>query len=356
MASHRFIIAFIQLLVAVLAISARLTAAGTNFEIVQTKLDIRRDPSVAMSLELAGAHLKFRGALVLRGLSSNARLFDGISAAEVDPKNGNLILFADRRGTWIRLSMHLNNGEIDHLKYLDQGIITYPRSNPLKDIESVTWHKDRILVGRDKKSEILSLANDFDEVSTFVDLKNWLPKGEDGIEAMTNIPSLGILCIAELQPAPKAWIGDTKLDMYGVSRKNTRVSWLVDPSTKVQRRLAFVAHEHYDPGGLATLSNGDVVVVHKNYYKKRNTLYIVRVSKTSLKKVKAESPNIVSVLRGHVILEAISSDPTDQVFDNTEAVAAFKREGREYIILISDNNQKTHPDQKVIVILLEMRQ
>lgn len=344
---------------------------GSNLKLNRAKVSKLRDAVLKMEASIRGMDapkvistihefdplkpkimksLKPQGVIQLHGLSNDLAAFDKISTIEFDDDSKSLILFGDRRGKWLRVSLKLDNdGKLIGLNYHERGSVRKSGGkrntplNPLDDIESSAWFQGKLHLGLDN-GEIYRLNDNWvaeklnENLSGFKTelIKNKQVIFEDsGIEGMTATEDgKTLICFAEKQRAESG-------------NAESRQAWVLTVGVKgeniKQRKVAYEFDDaisgRHDIGG-ATTHKGKVIVVHK-HFDKDSKLNLVRISRFHI-------DDLAKKKSGTVLLKAKSKN----LLDNTECIVSFAQNEKNYLALLTDNNGKSK--QRTIFHLFEL--
>jgi len=307
-------------------------------------------------------HVVFKGGLWLnqgRNIASKHR-FGGLSAIWVSDHGTKLFAVSDYSSLKKYNELHYEkDGRILHRKYNScwfQFDLTYDDNQYLIDAilmksgqladsigiiirgesEGVAVLGDTIYVSKDQDPYILLFdKNDFEEDRFTIQekrriqivLKESFGKN-DGIEAFTRTRDNKLFAIREM----------------GNGKQKLRNAWLIDPKTpKDSIRYLDYINDFEEVKGATTLFNGDIVVLEKTRKNNRNKIKLVLVRQEDLEKEKPIHPS-TTLLR-------LSSK---KALDNIEGIASYARDGKEYLLLISDDNGDNRITQNTLLLHFEL--
>ncbi len=296
--------------------------------------------------------LNIKGAIQLHGLSNDLAAFDKISSMEFDNDSKSLILFGDRLGKWLRVSLKFrNDGEFIGLYFHERGWIRKSGGKPNKppiplgDIESSAWFQGKLHLALDN-GEIYRLNDNWVAEKLNVNLEGFKTRlidknreivfSDSGIEGMTATEDgKKLICFAEKQSADsdqrgqnrQAWI--LAAGVKGGSIKPNKSAYKFDDDIS----------KRHDIGG-ATTHKDKLIVVHK-HFEEDTEINFVRISRFHM-------DDLANSKSGTVLFKAESED----LLDNTECIVSFEQNGTNYLALLTDNNGRSK--QKAIFLLFEL--
>ncbi|MBY6185403.1 esterase-like activity of phytase family protein [Marinobacter hydrocarbonoclasticus] len=220
---------------------------------------------------------------------------------------------SDRNGHWLTFDVALNEGNLVGAQYLDHGQIKGPDGQGLDDIESMIIIGELILAGLDGSADLYQLDRHRTRAYPRFTLPDFAPGRNDGIEALAfRSPHGPLLPIAEKS---------------GSDPHHRQAWWLIpdQATTAFELPLALTA----SPVGATHLANGDVVLLHRHYERGVTTIGLSHYPADELSTSDLPQPQSLIEMRSSVLTQAL---------DNFEGIAAFQRDGRQYLLLISDDN------------------
>ena len=269
----------------------------------------------AARIELATDAAPQTGALQFRsGFVLKAPGLGGLSAAEVSSDGESVVALSDT-GAWFRFALsHDATGELVDVRLDGRGGLRDTRGQIFAeksegDAESAARFEDgRLIVGFEVESKVLIYDPDLESAPQSAAKPPGLGGSNSGLEAMTRLADGRLFALSEggarRNGASPAWIGDGE-------------DW---------RTVSYAAEDGFRPTGATTLPNGDVLVLERRFSFPANlSARLMRVEPAALD---------AEIIRGEEIARLAPPLP----IDNFEAVTAYSRDGRLFILVISDNN------------------
>lgn len=284
--------------------------------------------------------LTFLGGIEMK---SDDPRFGGLSGLRVSPDGRTLLAVSDH-GSWVGATLHYTGGRLAGVQdlviapLLDANGDTLPGlAKAEADAEAVTeipgsglvvafegdhrlWHYGASLNDAFNQKRPLPLPLPVDMVQTISEL----PKNM-GIEGLTTLANGEVLAIAE----------------GGLDKKDeTLKAWLVGPAGN--RTLAYHARDNFKPTDLATLPDGDVLVLERRFT-------LLQGLATRLRRVAAEELASGRPLEGKII--ATLAFPYN--IDNMEGLAVRQDdEGNTLVYMVSDDN--FNPLQRTLLMMFRL--
>ena len=338
---YNILIAAVILIVATYGFVPASLVSSQGFVLSQTKWDILKDEEVKTRLS---DQILFRGGVWFKGFNISDGGFGELSALHVTRDGSTLLAISDHDGQWLRADiLYTATGELDSIRYSAHGALLNESGKPLLDIEAITQIEDRFLLALDDRGLIMSYDAELQDPQVFSTLPDFVLQKNAGIEAITYVENVGLVCIAEKQCTPLRWFSDDALARQRVSRDQTRAMWILSEDGSVRKTLAYHS-DNFHPSDAVTLASGNMLVIHRPDFTGKNNMRLVHVSKETL--LRADI-----MVHGETLIE-LTTRGTNQVLDNFESLASFTREGREFLFLLSDDN--LNPGQKTLLLLFEL--
>ncbi|MEA2043499.1 MAG: esterase-like activity of phytase family protein [Bacteroidota bacterium] len=295
--------------------------------------------------QLSNKNLTFKGGLELY---SEADIpsggFSGLHISE----NGNRLLsisdfsagksFTDSlRAKWFIFEPTFSSSmKLLSVNQVNSGQILGPDQIPFSEIESIAPSDSGFYISADNKrgkgDHIYPLIINTPEPNASIPvgpdpikILGFEKHSKQGIEAMTTIRDSLLFLIHENNP-----------------NREYRYAWIINSkSGKTQQKL-YVA-KFGEIKGLSTLKNGNILVLEKLYQTGITTVDISILNQTELTEDSIRSKSILRV--------------TSSCLDNFEGIACFERNGKEYFMIVSDNNGDWQKPgrQKTLLLLFELR-
>ncbi|MBY5920515.1 esterase-like activity of phytase family protein [Ferrimonas balearica] len=223
---------------------------------------------------------------------------------------------SDRNGHWFTFDVKVKEGELIGAHYLDHGQILGPDGKGLENIESMLVAGELILVGLDESPVLYQLDRHRTRARPRFTLASFSPGRNDGIESLAFIEPAGpLLPIAE-KARPDS------------GSPSARQAWRLTPGSDAIPFSLPLAMD-LSPVGSTRLPNGDLILLHRHY---ASGIITIGLSRYDGQELQSDSPIVPQSLL------QMRSLMLTQSLDNFEGLAAFEREGRQYLLLISDDN------------------
>lgn len=293
------------------------------------------------------------------------RSFGGLSAIQVSEDGQHLIAISDfkfkredkdktdysnLKSRWFQFELdydtdnRLVGAKIERMGQVNKKV----NDRIVGEIESIAVDEGFVYMGSDGSNEILKFPNQgfsfdtpFTKREKGITISPWGKNDSDaGIEAMTLTKSGKLLAIYE---------------EYGEDKdgKNyyPHTTWLINPLTEEAEKVGEYFSNMDQIKGATTLINGDVIVLEKNWDKPYNEIKLVLIPKEDLETEGVE-------------LEIRPSNPTilwlrsEKSLDNFEGITSYVKGGKEYLLLISDDNgdrkDKNYTNQRTLLLHLSL--
>ncbi|MBY6223433.1 esterase-like activity of phytase family protein [Ferrimonas balearica] len=221
---------------------------------------------------------------------------------------------SDRDGHWLSFDVEIEEGELSGVQYRDHGQIHDPNGIGLNNIESMVIAGELILVGLDESPVLYQLDRHRRRAIPRFTLPDYHPAGNDGIEAIAVVRPFGPL----LPISEKSHNHDDR----------SRRAWRLQPG-KDAEPMSLPLAISAAPVDATELANGDVVLLHRHYQHGITTIGLSHYPAGAFTAEDGPGGRPLLLARSHQLLQAL---------DNFEGIAAFERDGRQYLLLISDDN------------------
>lgn len=304
-------------------------------------------------------NLVYKGGLELK--SSGSIPFGGLSALSANEDGSELLMISDfssrrsldkhHRSVWYKCQLSFGeNNILTEASVINQGQMHHSDQTLVNgEIESMAIIKKLCYISFDNqeglgnkiaiypKNKFSSTDSETNWIATEnqLEIPDFVSKSyKEGIEGMTETDNKELFLIHETKP--------------GIKENTTRFGWIIDPKSHDVKKFSYVAHLK-EIKAATTLPNGNIIVVEKSFNSsKRSThLNLVEVKTTDIYK---------NILSGKVILDIEST-----LLDNFEGITSFVRDGKTYLLMVSDNNGDWNVDmigdpiQKTLVLLFEYK-
>lgn len=269
----------------------------------------------------------------------NFASFSGISVLE----NGEKILLVTDSEPSLCYELRIKyKDKHQHIQKINQITFERVQKDIGEDAESLAIYEDKIFIAYDhdngRGNTILILKKDNWEKQGYITLPNYPDNTEyadnGGIEAMTVTQDGQVLAIHEVLPGLAA--GKEK-------ETHLRKAWLKKPRKKKIVELSYHV-ELEEVKGATTRSNGNLLILEKTFDK--GTKFCIRELQEDHLNEESKPLDPVRILE--------TDYESNNYFDNFEGIASFVRNEREYILLISDDNNGKNK-QKTLLFLFEIK-
>lgn len=313
-----------------------ITLSGQNIQ--SSKWNVEKN-SNSIYKGLSNTQIIYKGGLVLE--ANDKDKFGGLSALWVSNDGKKLVAVSDysskqnfnkeNRSRWFRFDLHydenqnLINADIDKKgQFLD-----FEKEVISGEIESLAWNYNTLYISFDESNKLFSydincIKSDEKQctpIDTF-ELDNFPKRHNAGIEALTLTQENHLLAIYENN------IG-----------QESREAWLLNPETGSIKKMNYIASLE-DIKGATTLQSGDILVLEKTY-DGETTFRLSTIKKRDLKS-------------RTIIPDEIITTPKSKLLDNFEGIASYSINGKEYVIIITDDNGDRHKNQKTLLFHFEL--
>ncbi len=282
--------------------------------------DLRLRPIV---VDRKNASRRRFGALTLVAayeLETHAPHFGGLSSLSVAPATGRMTFLSDR-AHWFSAVLHQDSktGKLVGLSAWRSGPVIGTEAKPLVgkegDSEGIEAHGGALYLSLEQRHRILR----YDAGLTKTPTRVWTPAAlakapsNGGLEAITVLPDGRLVLLCEEYRDPRG-------DLRG---------WIVTPDKKRAEPFSLIPSDGFRPTDLATLPNGDVLLLERAFS-------ILRGIRGRLRYIPAEAFKTGARLAPKEILRLDSH----LVVDNFEGLAVQRHagSGRLLIYLVSDDN------------------
>jgi hypothetical protein len=265
----------------------------------------------------------------------------GFSALWVSPDCESLITISDysqfskrgdlNRSGWFEARILYDEvGNLSGVSYLRSGQLTGLDGKTVPGaVEAMAWDGQGFLIAFDDRGQIYRYAGSSPTGDVFANKpvvayegKN-LAVGNAGLESLAVLPDGRIFAL---------WEKDEWSD--------EAVAWLISE----QQTQSFTYEAEANPGGATTLADGSLLVLERQFYSIFSGIQVrlVQVSQEAL-------GGPAAVLKGKVLF-----DITSMSLDNFEGVSACRKDNRQIVFAISDNNGDWNDSQATLLIMIEL--
>ena len=316
--------------VALALLMSNAAAAAAAEPLVVDSSRVRLNPQDHGQAVVGG--LEYRGGLVL---SADDDRFGGLSGLEISPDGARLLAVSDR-GHWVELDLRYDHD--GRLSGVGHGAITpmhavggRPLADNAKDAEDLARLADgRLAVSFERLHRVVlySAAAPASGPAYRLNPPRKLAQapGNGGIEGLTELRPGRLLALTEA------------LKVTG----DRVVGWLLSPGAGIHQELFFATTGDFKPTSLATLPDGDVLVLERAYS-------VLAGAAARLSRVKAETIVPGALLEG-VEIARIARPLT---VDNFEGLALRRDgDGGLLVYLLSDDN--FNPVQRTLLLMFRL--
>ncbi len=312
------------------------TLSGQNIQ--SSKWNVENN-SHSIYKGLSNTQITYKGGLVLE--ANDKVKFGGLSALWVSNDGKKIVAISDysskqnfnkeNRSCWFRFDLcydenqNLINANIDKKgQFLD-----FEREVISGEIESLAWNHNILYISFDEDNKLFSYdinciksgEKRCNPLKTF-ELDNFPKRHNAGIEALTLTQENHLLAIYEKN------IG-----------QESREAWLLNPETDSIKKMNYIASLE-DIKGATTLQSGDIIILEKTY--DGETTF--RLSLIKKKDLNSRT----------IIPDEIITTPKSRLLDNFEGIASYSINGKEYLLLITDDNGDRSKNQKTLLFHFEL--
>ncbi|UII28281.1 esterase-like activity of phytase family protein [Fulvivirga maritima] len=295
---------------------------------------ISQDPDIFN--RLSNDSIKYKGGLLLSydrskfgGLSSLSAAEDGLSLLAISDYSGKPIdkIPLKYRSKWYKMNLQYKNGLLDSAKIADQGQV-FDLDGEVIDggIESIAESDNMIYLSFDERAEMLGFnkKSNFKTVEKTLTLSKFPDRDNAGIECITLTKNHELFAIYEFN-----------------HKKRFCEAWMVNPKDNATRHIKYYKTQT-EVKGATTLHNGDIIVMEKTWNENDNTSHVqlMYIFADDLKKSKIK-PTLIY-------------DAKSAVLDNFEGITSFYAQGKEHLLLISDDNGDSGRDQRTLLLHFEL--
>ncbi|TYA71760.1 esterase-like activity of phytase family protein [Seonamhaeicola marinus] len=287
--------------------------------------------------KLTKEEIKFKGGIIIRDANNKtgSNLFGGLSAIKVSENGKYLTTISDYSSVYkpsdfnkYRSRLFKFNITYDDSNFIEKAELKAVSN--LKDslgviinggIESVATVNNAFYFSRDNSKELFVFNRSLDKAIKTIQFN----KSNVDIEALTNTSDGNLLAIEQ---------GTTP---------GERKVWVINPIKQSFESKKYKS-KYKEVKGATTLKNGDIIVLEKSYDSVKGTalgLSLVKERKLT-KKILVSKP-------------ILNVDYT-KILDNFEGITSYCSNGKEYILIISDDNGdwKDNNGQRTLLLHFEL--
>ena len=293
---------------------------------------------------LSSKFLKYKGGLEL--VPDSDIKAGGFSALHVSDTGNRMFAISDFSSSkslpdsmvaaWYEFKpVYDKNMNLKEVEQIQNGHILNENNKPLPEIESIAVVNNTAHISMDNGDGRGAFIYQFNlserKINSNIkisDKKTSIPdypkNSRQGIESMTMTDDGYLFLIHEKQPSFQY-----------------RYAWMINPETLSFKKKLYTS-KIGEIKGITTLLSGDLIILEKKYYNGNTKLNISLLPKADLEK---------DTLQSITLLESESV-----CLDNFEGISSFSRNGKEYIMMITDNNGDWQKPgrQKTIIVLFEI--
>lgn len=256
---------------------------------------------------------------------TDSRTSGGFSALWVSPDCERLITISDysqyswrsdlTRSGWFEAEINFDkSGNLEGVTYIRSGQLTGPDGKVVPGaVESMAWDGRGFLISFDDRGDIFRYAGSAPSADLFAKRPVVAYEGENLAGINAGLESLTVLLDGRV----------FALWEKGFLAKHA-VVWLI--SGKQTERLEYEAG--LNPGGATTLADGSLIILERQFLGGDSGTHV------RLVQLPEESLNgSGELLKGRVVFDVRS-----KLLDNFEGISACRKDGRDLLFAISDNN------------------
>ncbi len=252
-----------------------------------------------------------------------------------------------RRSAWYQAKLHFNAED-------SISDLTFVATGQLKDLDGTTLQGAVESIASDKNGFLIS----FDDRGTIYRYANLSSKSDVRLkgQALNNKPSvaysqenlgsgnLGLESITLLNNGDLLALWETEFDESLAQGRLIKTDG---------QKLDLVYATGASPGGATTLSDGRVLILEKRWLGSKRGQRI-RLATIDQSQLKQKNLILSAPIHGKTLF-----DQTSKYYDNSEGISACRRNGREWIFVITDDNgdwsranveDKGHKRQKTLLL------
>jgi hypothetical protein len=289
--------------------------------------------------KLSNDLISFKGGLILEG--NNKTEFGGLSGIMVFNDGKTMVAISDytsksdfedvHRSKWFQFDLEYKHSVLRNAHATTIGQMKDASGNLIPgELEDMAWGNQMTYISADDTYKILCYETpDFDADDKFKKVKQTLelqPQfphvNNAGIEALTLTNDNELLAIYEMN-----------------QESNDRHAWLLNPETGDSKYFTYHSALE-DIKSLTTLQNGDIVVLEKTWTGSANRIKIVIIKQQDLGKNEVNTTSILEL--------------ESKAIDNFEGIASYTANGKEYLLMVSDDNGDNLDHQKSLLLHFEL--
>jgi len=196
-------------------------------------------------------------------------------------------------------------------------------------VEAMAWDGQGFLIAFDDRGQIYRYAGHAPSGDVFASKPVVAYEGENlavgnaGLESLAVLPDGRVFAL---------WEKDKWSDQS--------VAWLMSE----QQIQTFTYQAEANPGGATTLADGSLLVLERQFY---SIFSGIQVRLVQLSQQDMSDSN--KVLKGKVLF-----DVTSMSLDNFEGLSACRKDNRQFVFAISDNNGDWDGSQETLLMMIEL--
>lgn len=284
---------------------------------------------------LSNQNILYKGGVIFKGDETE---FGGISSIHAIKNGSSILAISDyssiknpakfgvvNRSKWFLIDLQYTNYFLDSAIVNAQGQVHDINGELIRgEIESMAMDNDMIYLSFDERDEILSynINDHFKRAQKTLKISNFPYRDNAGTEALTLTNNGQLFAIYEKN------IGENYCE-----------AWLINPKTNSTKHLKYLRTLN-EIKGATTLNNGDIVVMEKTWDKKTSHIKLQLIQSDSWDTNEIETTNILDV--------------NSVALDNFEGITSYMKDGKEYLLLISDDNGDRRLDQRTLLLHFEL--
>lgn len=295
-------------------------------EPVFTSRTYKMPDSISAAVEIVHRDSKTSGGFSTLWVSPDCESLITISDYSQSSKRGDL-----NRSAWFEANILYDEaGNLSGVSYIRSGQLTGLDGKTVPGaVEAMAWDGQGFLIAFDDRGQIYRYAGSSPSGDVFANKpvvvyegKN-LAVGNAGLESLAVLPDGRIFALWEKDE----W-------------SNEAVAWLISK----QQTQSFIYEAEANPGGATTLADGSLLVLERQFYSIFSGIQVrlVQVPQEAL-------GGSDKVLKGKVLF-----DVTSMSLDNFEGLSACRKDNRQIVFAISDNNGDWDGSQETLLIMIEL--
>jgi hypothetical protein len=323
------LISFISLMAATLLLSGMDLAACAEPAFSSRTWQMPNDIS---AVEIVHRDTKSSGGFSALWVSPDCERFITISDYSQSPKQSGLL-----RSGWFEAKIDFDEvGNLSGVTYLRSGqLMGLDGKTVPGTVEAMAWDGKGFLIAFDDRGQIYRYTGNSPTGDVFASKPVVAYEGRNMVSGNAGLESLTVLMDGRI------------FTLWEKKKKaNQAVAWLISKN----QTQSFSYQAESNPGGATTLADGSLLILERQFLGLSGMH--VRMVQIPPKALSASD----KVLKGRVIFDAKSMS-----FDNFEGISSCRKNGRQFVFAISDNNGdwkralKGNNPQATLLMMIELK-